>query len=104
MRIVIIIQVIIKGITLHVSTEDSDGQNGETVIPIPSEVDHQEPEETEEKDMCDNDHDDLLGISNVPPNRKATEVVRMKIKLIGECHGLRVMMSLMTYGSYLKHV
>ena len=80
---------------------DSNEQEGETVTPVPSEADYQEPEETEENDACD----DLVATSTTHSKRKATVVARMKIKnwlnteesfLVGECRGLRVMMSLMT--------
>ena len=49
---------------------DSDEQKEETVSPAPSQV----SEETEENDICDDEHGDLLGTSTTRPKRKVTVV------------------------------
>ena len=78
---------------------DSREQESETVTPVPNEVDHQELEKGNKFDVYGDSS------TTTHSKRKATVVARMKIKkwlnpeetlLIGECRGLRMMMSVMT--------
>lgn len=94
--------VIIKGIPLPTDKiTDSNEQKDGTGIPVTSEADCQESEETKENDTCD---DICNNFSTTCSKRKATIVARMKIKnwlnpeesfLVGECRGLRVMSLMM---------
>ena len=78
---------------------DSREQESETVTPVANEVDHKELEKGDKFDVYSD------SLTTTHSKRKATEVARMKIKkwlnpketfLIGECRGLRMMMSVMT--------